>query len=59
MPQAEKDQLFIALLRLHREFNFYALEHFYSVSEPYIRKVFTTWIMFLYHHFKDMKEVSR
>ena len=57
MPLAEKDQLFITLLRLRRGFNFYALEHFYNVSEPYIKIVFTTWIMFLYHHFKDLKEV--
>ena len=57
MPLAEKDQLFITLLRLRRGFNFYALENFYNVSEPYIKKVFTTWIMFLYHHFKDLKEV--
>ena len=57
MPLTEKDQLFITLLRLSRGFNLYTLAHFYSVSESYIRKFFTTWIMFLYHHFKDLKEV--
>ena len=57
MPLTEKDQLFITLLRLRRGFNLYTLAHFYSVSESYIRKMFTTWIMFLYHHFKDLREV--
>ena len=57
MPLTEKDQLFITLLRLCQGFNLYTLAHFYSVSESYIRKSFTTWIMFLYHHFKDLKEV--
>ena len=28
--------------------------YFYSVSELYITKTFTTWIMFLYRHFKDL-----
>ena len=56
MPLTEKDQLFITLLRLRRGFNLYTLAHFYSVSESYIRKNFTTW-MFLYHHFTDLKEV--
>ena len=57
MPLTEKDQLFITLLRLSRGFNLYTSAHFYSVSESYIRKMFTTWIAFLYHHFKDLKEV--
>ena len=57
MPLTEKDQLFITLLRLRRGFNLYTLAHFYSVSESYITKIFTTWIMFLYHHFTDLKEV--
>ena len=57
MPLTEKDQLFITLLRLRRGFNFYTFAHFYSVSESYIRKIITTWIMFLYHRFKDLKKV--
>ena len=57
MPLTEKDQLFITLLRLSRGFNLYTSAHFYSVSESYIRKMFTTWIAFLYYHFKDLKEV--
>ena len=51
IPLAEKDQMFMTLLRLRRGFNLYTLTHFYSVSESYIRKMFTTW-MFLYHHLK-------
>ena len=49
--------IFDHLKNFWRGFNLYALAHFYSVSESYIRKIFTTWIMFLYHHFKDLKEV--
>ena len=55
MPPTEKDQLFIT--RLRQDFNLYTLARFYSVSESYIRKNFTAWIMFLYHHFKDLKEL--
>ena len=57
MSLTEKDQLLITLLRLRRGFNLYILAHFYSVTESYIRKSVTAWIMFLYHHFKDLKEV--
>ena len=53
----EREQLFVTLMRLRRGFNIYTLSHFYSVSEFYIRKIFTTWIMFLYHHFKDFKDL--
>ena len=55
MPLTEKDQLFITLLRLCQGFNLYTLAHFYS--ESYIRKFFTIWIMFLYHHFIVLEEV--
>ena len=41
------------LMRLRRGFNIYTLSSFYSVSEFYIRKVFTTW-MFWYHHFCEV-----
>ena len=57
MLLTEKDQLFITLLRPRRGFNLDILAHFYSFSDSYIGKTFTTWIMFLYHHFKDLKEV--
>ena len=53
----QKQQLFVTLMRLRRGFNMYTLSHFYSVSEFCIRKVFTTWIMFLYHNFKDLKDL--
>ena len=43
-------------MQLRCGFNIYTLPHFYSVSEVYIRKIFTTW-MFLYHHFKDFKDL--
>ena len=49
------EQLFIALLRLHRGFNIFTIAHFYNVSEYHIRTVFITWMMFLFHHFKDLK----
>ena len=48
-------QLFITLMRLRRGFNVYTLAHFYDVSEYLIRTVFTTWIMFIYHHFNDLR----
>ena len=44
-------------MRLQRGFNIYTLSNFYSVSEFYIRKVFTTSIMFLCHHFIDFKDL--
>ena len=49
------EQLFITLLRLRRGFNIFTIAHFYNVSEYLIRTVFTTWMMFLFHHFKDLK----
>ncbi|XP_066921327.1 uncharacterized protein [Clytia hemisphaerica] len=51
------DQLFITLLRFLRGFNLYTLAHFYDVSEKTIRTIFTTWIMFMFHHFKSLKDV--
>eukprot|EP00111_Clytia_hemisphaerica_P021369 TCONS_00062916-protein len=30
------------------------IAHFYSVSESTIRTIFTTWIMFIFHHFKSI-----
>ena len=53
----EKEQLFVTLMQLRHGFNIYTFSHFYSVSEFYIRKIFTTWIMFLYYHFKDFKDL--
>ncbi|XP_066917504.1 uncharacterized protein [Clytia hemisphaerica] len=47
-------QLFITLLRLRRGFNIMTIAHFYSVSESTIRTIFTTWIMFIFHHFKSI-----
>ena len=47
------EQLFVTLLRLRRGFNILTIAHLYSVSESYIRSIFTTWIMFIFHHFKD------
>lgn len=48
-----REQLFVTLLRLRRGFNILTIAHLYSVSESYIRSIFTTWIMFIFHHFKD------
>ena len=31
------------------------LAHFYGVSETTIRIIFTTWIMFTFHHFQAIK----
>lgn len=52
-----RDQLFVTLLRLRRGFNLSTLAHMYSVSDSYISNIFTTWIMFLYQHFKDYETV--
>lgn len=51
------EELFVTLLRLRRGFNIFTLAHIYGTSETYIRKIFTTWIMFLYCHFRDYKNV--
>ncbi|XP_066928361.1 uncharacterized protein [Clytia hemisphaerica] len=51
------EQLFITLLRLRRGFNLYTVAHFYFVSEYTIRTIFTTWIMFMFHHFKSLKDL--
>ena len=51
-----KEQLFITLLRLRRGFNVLTLAHLYDVSETTIRKIFSTWIMFLFYHFKDYED---
>ena len=47
-------QLFITLLRLRRGFNIMTIAHFYCVSETTIRTIFTTWIMFMFHHFQSI-----
>ena len=49
------EELLITLVRLRRGFNIFTLAHLYGTSETYIRKIFTTWIMYLYYHFKDYK----
>lgn len=43
------------MMRLRRGFNIFTLSHFYGVSETTIRTIFTTWIMFLFHHFQTIK----
>lgn len=50
-----KEQLFITLLRLRRGFNIFTIAHFYRVTEKYVREIFLTWVMYMYHHFKDHK----
>ena len=50
-----REQLFITLVRCRRGFNIFTLAHFYNVSEHLIRTVFTTWIVFIFNHFKDLK----
>ena len=49
--------MFITLLRLRRGFNVRSLAHLYNVGETTIRRIFTTWVMFMFHHFKDHKEL--
>ena len=44
-------------MRLRRGFNILTIVHWYGVSEYSIRTVFTTWIMFLFHHFKDYRYI--
>ena len=51
-------KLFITLLRLRCGFNILKIPHCYVVSEYSIRTVFTTtWIMFLFHLFKDQRYI--
>ena len=50
-------QLFITLLRLRRGFNILTIAYWSGVSEYSIRAVFTSWIMFLFHHFKDHRYI--
>ena len=40
-------------MRLRHGFNILKITNWYGVSEYLTRTVFTTWIMFLFHHFKD------
>jgi len=49
------EQLFITLMRLRRGVNNMTLAHFYDVSEYLVRTVFTTWIMLMFHHFKELR----
>ena len=49
-----KEQLFITL---RRGFNVRTLARLYNVDETTIRRIFTTWIIFMFHHFKDHKEL--
>ena len=49
------EELFITLLRLRGGFNIYTLGHMYGTSDFFIRNIFTTWIMFVFHHFKGYK----
>ena len=48
-----REQLFLTLLRLRRGFTLLTLSYFFFTSEYTVRRIFTTWIMYLYHHFKD------
>ena len=50
-----EQQLFITLLRLRRGFNVATISHIYGLSETVVRKIFVTWIQFLFHHFKEYK----
>ena len=50
-------QFFITLLRLRRGFNILTIIYWYGASEYSIRTVFTTWIMFLFHQFKDHRYI--
>ena len=55
---SSEEQLFIALLGLRRGFNLSTLAYFYNVSEATtIRRIFTTWVMFMFHHFKDHRHL--
>ena len=48
-----REQLFLTLVRLRRGFTLLTMAYFFVVSEFTVRRIFTTWIMFLYYHFKD------
>ena len=51
-------QLFITLLRMRRGLNILTIAHWYGVSDYSIITVFTTWIMFLFHHLKDHRYIT-
>jgi len=42
-------------MRLRRGVNNMTLAHIYDVSEYLVRTVFTTWIMLMFHHFKELR----
>ena len=44
-------------MRLRRGFNIFTITHGYGVSQYSIRNAFTTWIMFLFYHFKDCRYI--
>ena len=48
-----REQLMITLIRLRRGWNIFTLVHTYDTSDFVIRQIFTTWLQFMFHHFKD------
>ena len=51
------NELFIMLVRLRRGYDYYAMSHFFCMSESTLRSIFDTWLQFLYFHFKGLKEI--
>ena len=43
----------MTLLRLRRGFTLLTMAYFFFTSEFTVRRIFTTWVMYLYYHFKD------
>ncbi|XP_048576644.1 uncharacterized protein LOC125559010 [Nematostella vectensis] len=52
-----KEQLFLTLLRLRRGFNIATIAHMYSISNTVVRKIFVTWIQFMFCHFKEFEHL--
>ena len=55
MQISTKEQMFITLLRLRRGFSIQTISYLYDISCTVVRRIFTTWIQFIFHFFKDYK----
>ena len=55
MQISTKEQMFIKLLRLRRGFSIQTISYLYDISCTVVRRIFTTWIQFIFHFFKDYK----
>ena len=50
----ENEELFLTLLKLRRGFTHQTIAYMYDVSVSLVSSIFTTWIQFIYLHFKEL-----